>query len=155
MPDSGQPPAEAPQVDLGPLEESLGFLLRLAQLRTFDDFFRSLGGELRPGEFSVLAIIDRTPGIRQGLLAQHLFIKRAHMTKLVRGLVEAGLVERRVPEADRRAIELSLTQKGRALVRDKGPAFFAHGLTPSENLTAAEHDELVRLLKRYIGLGSS
>ena len=140
-----------PEIELGPLGGSLGFLLRLAQLKNFGEFYEALGPQgLRPGEFSVLALIGRNPGIRQGVLAQRLWIKRAHMTKLVRGFAERQLVDRQVPADDRRALELKLTDAGRALVAEHAAAFHAHGA--ASGLAADEHAELVRLLRRYLGL---
>jgi DNA-binding MarR family transcriptional regulator len=69
------------QVKVGELSQSVGFLLRLAQLRAFEDFFSDNGPRgVKPGEFSVLWVISRNPGIRQSVLGQRLMIKRAHMT---------------------------------------------------------------------------
>jgi DNA-binding MarR family transcriptional regulator len=74
----------------------------MAQLRSFDFFFEDLGKlGLRPGEFSVLWVIHVNPGVRQGVLAQTLRIKRAHMTKMIRSFEERGLVARTIPEDDR------------------------------------------------------
>jgi DNA-binding MarR family transcriptional regulator len=143
----------AAEVDMGPLSDSLGFLLRLAQLRAFEDFFSDHGpGGLKPGEFSVLWVIARNPGIRQSVLGQRLMIKRAHMTKLIRGMEDQGLVSRRIPDADRRAVELTLTAAGERDVNTAAAAFFAYEKTTGGPLAKGEVAQLVRLLQKYVGL---
>lgn len=143
----------AAEVDLGPLSQSLGFLLRLAQLRAFEDFFSEDGPQgLKPGEFSILWVIARNPGIRQSVLGQRLMVKRAHMTKLIRGFEDQGLVSRQIPDSDRRAVELTLTNKGQAEVKTASDAFFRYEETTGAPLTEAERGQLLSLLQRYVGL---
>ena len=140
-------------VDMGPLADSLGFLLRLAQLRAFEEFFSDNGpGGLKPGEFSVLWVIARNPGIRQSVLGQRLMIKRAHMTKLVRGMEDQGLVSRCIPDADRRAVELTLTAAGEKEVGRAAEAFFTYEKTTGAPLAQSEVAQLVALLQKYVGL---
>jgi DNA-binding MarR family transcriptional regulator len=144
---------EAGDVRLGAMTGSLGFLLRLAQLASFREFFEDLGGYgVRPGEITVLMLIGENPGIRQGVLARRLMIKRAHMTKMVRAMEEAGLVTRTVPEDDRRSVELRLSDRGRARIGALGAPFLAHEMRAARGLTAREEAELKRLLRKYLDL---
>ncbi len=139
------------RVALGPMASSLGFLLRLAQLKNFGAYYAAVGPDgPAPGAFTVLTLIDRNPGIRQGVLAQELRIKRAHMTKLVRTLVADGLVARRVPEDDRRSVELRLSEKGRRHLAAHAPAAHRQGSGPVEELSVEELAVLVRLLRKYL-----
>ena len=147
---------DSAEVDLGPLGETVGFLLRLAQLRAFEAFRERFGeAGLNPGAFSVLLLIARNPGVRQGVVAERLMIKRAHMTKLVRGLEEAGLILRLIPDHDRRSVELTLTDVGQDYVADFGPEVLAAEKTAAGALTEAEAADLVRLLRKYLGLGET
>ena len=140
-------------VRLGPLGNSVGFLLRLAQLRAFDEFFSDHGPQgLKPGEFSVLWVIARNPGIRQSVLGQRLMIKRAHMTKLIRAMEDRRLVSRYIPDADRRAVELTLTSAGEDEVETAGRLFFDYEQSTGAPLDADDHATLVALLRKYIGL---
>jgi DNA-binding MarR family transcriptional regulator len=66
--------------------------------------------DLRISEFTVLMAVSRNPGIRQGVLADLLKIKWPNMTKLVRGLEDRGLIERRIPSNNRRSVVLWLTE---------------------------------------------
>lgn len=143
----------ASEVDMGPLADSLGFLLRLAQLRAFEEFFSENGPRgLKPGEFSILWVIARNPAIRQSVLGQRLMIKRAHMTKLIRVFEDAGLVSRQIPDADRRAVELTLTPLGIKEVKTASEAFFRYEETTGEPLDKREQAQLIALLQKYVGL---
>lgn len=134
-------------VELGALNDSLGLLIRLAQVRIYERFFDAFAGTpVRPGEFTVLWVIHQNPGVPQGALARVLAIKPAHMTKLVQRLVEAGLVAREVPAADRRSVHLTLTEAGQAHLRRHRVTFLTVHAAERMGLTDAENAELVRLL---------
>ncbi|TKT76736.1 MarR family transcriptional regulator [Aquamicrobium sp. LC103] len=140
-------------VDLGRLPETLGFLLRIAQIREYEVFFGKFGDiGLKPGEFSVLWVIHLNPGIRQGVVARRLSIKRAHMTKLVRNLHARGVVERTVPDDDRRGLALTLTPAGAKLVKVNASAFFDPAPEATGKLSRSEQAELISLLRKHIGL---
>lgn len=143
------------KVHVGELATSLGFLLRLAQLRAFEDFFSEHGPRgLKPGEFSVLWVIACNPGIRQSVLGNRLMIKRAHMTKLIRAFDDQGLVSRKIPDSDRRAVELTLTPSGRQAVDGASAAFFSYEETTGAPLSRMERSQLLGLLQKYVGLSS-
>lgn len=141
------------RVELGEITGSLGFLLRMAQLKAFDFYFATLDGEgLRPGEFTVLWVIGLNPGLRQGSIAGKLQIKPAHMTKLVGRLTAQGLLEREVPKDDRRSVRLSLTREGEAFVARYRDKFLHLHLKERSDLTSEEAATLIRLLRRYADL---
>ncbi|WP_370319062.1 MarR family winged helix-turn-helix transcriptional regulator [Oricola sp.] len=138
--------------DLRDLADSIGFMARLAQVHTYETFFEDLGAYgLRPGEFSTLLLIGRNPGIRQGMVAQILRIKPAHMTKLVRSFEDRQLVERTIPDHDRRSVQLSLTQSGLDFIEEHRSAFAQHEINLRSTLTAPELRTLMRLLRKYVG----
>jgi len=151
------PVAEIPtddEVQLGELTASLGFLLRLAQVHTFDTFYEILAPlGLKPGEFTVLWIIGLNPGQRQGTIARVLKIKPAHMTKLIRRVVDAGYVTRTIPEDDRRSVRLTLTARGRRFVDTHKAAFLNFHRTERAALTDGEYREFLGLLRKFIGIG--
>lgn len=139
--------------DLGHLTGSLGFLLRLAQIKAFGIFFEGLNGaDIKPGEFTVIYVIHLNPNIRQGFLAEHLRIKRAHMTKLIRRFEEQGLVTRHISKDDRRAIHLRLTTAGETLVMRHADTVLAQAGREAERLTPDEARQLIQLLRKYTGL---
>ncbi|MAS07106.1 MAG: MarR family transcriptional regulator [Ahrensia sp.] len=145
-------PVTEDTVDLRDLVESVGFLARLAQVHTYETFFEDLGAHgLRPGEFSTLLLIGRNPEIRQGLVAQILRIKPAHMTKLVRSFEDRGLVERTIPDHDRRSVQLSLTPAGRDFIEEHRSAFAQHEINLRSTLSGSELRTLKQLLRKYVG----
>lgn len=145
--------AASQTVDLGELNTTLGFLLRVAQVRIFESFYQRFGGDgLRPGEFSTLLLIDCNPGIRQGLLAQTLWIKPAHMTKMIRRLEDQSLITREIPDDDRRSVKLDLTPEGRAFVADQRARHSSANDYHRHDLTPSEERELARLLRKFTGL---
>lgn len=148
-----QPIDEDERVELGEITGSLGFLLRMAQLRAFDFFFQTLEGhDLRPGEFTALWVIGLNPGLRQGTIARRLHIKPAHMTKLIARLASAGWVARTIPEDDRRSVRLALTPEGEDFVDRYRDQFLRAHLAERSNLSANEAETLIALLRRYSGL---
>ncbi len=149
----GNGAAEAESVvDFGPLTELAGFMLRLAQLQVFEAFFSEFGHRnIRPGQIGILVAIGENDGIRQGALARALRIKRSNMAKIVRLLVSDGLVRRRVPASDRRAVELSLTPAGRAFVERTLPDLRVNDRAATGRLTDGDYATLMRLLRKVIG----
>jgi DNA-binding MarR family transcriptional regulator len=141
--------SEQDSVELGELGLSLGFLIRLAQVRVYDQFYERFGeSDLRPGEFSILL----NPGIRQGLLAQALHIKAAHMTKIIRRFEDSGIVERHIPQDDRRSVHLSLTKAGTKLALEQQPAFFGPNCYNRHDMTSEDAAMLAHLLRKYMGM---
>ena len=146
-------PTEESRIELGALADELGFLLRMAQLRLYAVFFDEFGEDgLRPGAYSVLVVVGANPGVRQGVLARRLMIKPAHMTKMVRQFEADGLVERRVPDDDRRAVELRLTAAGTAHVERFAGRFYGHDRDRLAELSPRDRAELGRLLRKLVGM---
>lgn len=145
---------EHDQFELGQLTNSLGFLLRLAQVRVFNAFYDRLSRHnLRPGEFTVLWVIGLNPGLKQGSIARRLSIKPAHMTKLIQRMVADGYVERDIPAEDRRAVHLSLTPEGQKFVERYRSEFLEFHREERSDLSEGEHAELMRLLRKFTGIG--
>jgi DNA-binding MarR family transcriptional regulator len=81
--------------------------------RRMNDAMRPLG--LTAAQADALAVIGQAGPLSLRELGELLIAEAGHPSRLVDRLVEAGLVERRPAEDDRRRIELSLTQRGRRL----------------------------------------
>lgn len=143
---------EAP-LELGPLEGTIGFLLRLAQLRAFDCFYQEFNDYgVRPAEATVIVLVNENPGVRQGVVARRLKIKTAQMAKMAKVLELDGILTRLVPDEDKRAMELHLTEKGRALAASIVDAFADVERMTLRYLDDDEVAVLSRLLRKLIGL---
>ncbi len=115
--EDGVPGRERAGVDYGPLERRLGYLLRRAQIAVFRDFFAAFEAyDIRPGQYSILTVIERNPGLKQGEVSAALGIKRANFVAMIDLLEKRELVRRDPTPGDRRSYALMLTEKGARLM---------------------------------------
>lgn len=130
----------------------IGYRLRRAQLSIFQQFnARFAEMNLRPAEFSVLALIADNPGSKQTEVAEALGIKRANFVALVNGLESRGFTERRQPEGDRRSNALFLTPDGEAFIVRANAAQRNFEADCIARLGGPEaRDQLMALLNRLI-----
>jgi DNA-binding MarR family transcriptional regulator len=103
--------------------EELRYLILGAQregARTLTELLRPLG--LTPAQGEVLAVLrDARRPLTVREIGERLVCEGGSPSRLVSGLVAAGLLERGARDGDRRAVELSLTAQGRAAASE------AHG----------------------------
>ncbi|HSG63964.1 MAG TPA: MarR family winged helix-turn-helix transcriptional regulator [Gammaproteobacteria bacterium] len=112
-----EPSTAPPGIDLGPLNQQVGYVLRRAQIAVFSDSIAYLNDvDLRPTQFGVLMVIDQNPGLTQSDVCLALGIQKANFVPLLNELEHRGLAVRRKGKADRRAYALYLTAAGRALL---------------------------------------
>jgi DNA-binding MarR family transcriptional regulator len=142
------PEAERP-IDLGILPGLIGYHLRKAQLAVFQDFARAVGaGELTPGQFGALIVVERNPGLSQTRLGQTLGIDRSTLVAVIDRLEERGLVERADAPHDRRSYALYISEAGQLLLNDLVARVRAHEAHIAGDLDAEEKASLIALLRR-------
>lgn len=120
-------PFKNSDIDYGVLKQSLGYLIRRAQIKIFQEFahfFEAL--DVKPAQFSALEVIHNNPGLRQTALAEALGIQRTNMVGMLDKLQQRGLIERQPSAKDLRAHELYLTGKGEKLLDHLHRQFFEH-----------------------------
>jgi DNA-binding MarR family transcriptional regulator len=138
-------------LDLGPLPELIGYVLRRAQLVVFQDFFQAFAPfNISPAQFSVLIVIERNPGLTQSQVAAALGIKRTNFVGLLNELERRGLAERRQAARDKRSYALYLTADGVALMRKLKPVLKAHESRMVARIGEAGRDRLVELLRDIV-----
>jgi DNA-binding MarR family transcriptional regulator len=136
-------------VRLGRLESLLGYTLRRAQVRVFQDFeaeMKSLG--LTPGQLGTLFLIEANRGLSQSELGAALGIDRSSVVPLIDRLQKRGWVRRAARASDRRAHALELAPGGVALLAKLMPRLDAHEARIAAGLSAAERKTLHELLAR-------
>lgn len=139
-------------IDLGPLPELIGYVLRRAQIVVFQDFFKTFEAfDIRPAQFSVLTVIERNPGLTQSRVAAALGIKRTNFVGLLNELEKRGLAERRPATKDKRSYALYLTADGMALMRKLKPVLKAHETRMIARVGEEGRDRLVALLHEIAG----
>jgi len=135
--------------DMPPLAESVGFLVRIIQLQTFQLFYRRFEATgLSIGALTTLGAIHANPGIRHGVLADALMIKRPNFTKVINGLELEGLITREATRGDKRTTALLVTKKGVRKLEAMRVALIAYHEEMVATLRPAERDALVDLLQR-------
>ena len=139
-------------IDLGPLPELIGYVLRRAQLTVFQDFFAAFAPfDIRPAQFSVLTVIERNPGLTQTKVAEALGIKRTNFVGMLDELEKRGLAERRQAARDKRSYALYLTADGAALMRKLRPVLKAHESRMVALVGEEGRDRLIELLHDITG----
>jgi DNA-binding MarR family transcriptional regulator len=131
------------------LESLLGYNARRASLTILSVVFErmaSLG--LRPVEFSMLSLIHHNPGVTSRRLSEALAIQPPNLVGKVANMLEKGWITRQVDSQDKRALVLSLTKEGQALI-EKAEALVSELETAaSVQLSLEERTALIGLLKK-------
>ena len=140
-------------LQLGELSGLLGYVLKRAQLRIFEDFLRCVAPlQLTPAQFSVLLLLEKNPGRNQTEIANTLGILRPNFVSMLDGLQGRGLCERMRSTSDRRSHILLLTEKGRAvLARAKKLVAHKHEARLNELLGPADRAALLSMLTKIAG----
>ena len=136
-------------VHLGRLEQLLGYALRRAQVRVFQDFdaeMTELG--LTPGQLGALFLIEANRGLSQSELGAALGIDRSSVVPLIDRLQKRGWVRRAARASDRRAHALELAPAGVALLTRLLPRLEAHEMRIAAALQPGEHKRLFELLAK-------
>src|ERR1700761_6941117 len=151
-------PAKAPRsvrkevedvpIELGELSELLGYTLKRAQLKIFEDFLRCMAPlQLTPAQFSVLLLLDRNPGRNQTEIPHTLGILRPNFVAMLDGLESRDLCARIRSVNDRRSHQLVLTDKGKTvLARAKKLVAAKHEARLNELLGVDKRAALVEML---------
>ncbi len=140
---------------LGQLEHYLGFHLRLAQEASFQAFARRTGrADLRPGRFAILALIEANPGVSQTALSAAAGRDKSTLTPALADLERRGLIRRDRMPRDRRSYALSLTEPGRAVLRELARHAAAHDRELDRLVGLANKPAFLAALRR-IAMGLS
>lgn len=143
----------APNIDRGMLTSLLGYHLRRAQIAVFQHFAETMGGiDITPGQFGVLTVIDKNPGLSQTQLGNALGIDRSTVVAVIDRLESRGLVIRAAAPSDRRSHALRLSEEGVRLLRRLEERVRAHERHIARHLSAEDHALLVKLLDRIVRL---
>lgn len=136
-------------VDFGPLENWVGFHLRMAQAASFQAFAkRAQGLAVRPGHFATLMLISRNPGISQTALSRANGRDKSSLTPVLADLERRGFVRRRRTAGDRRLYQLTLTRSGEKLLRELTAFARAHDRALDHLIGARDRARFMALLRR-------
>lgn len=137
--------------DFDPAREP-GPLLRRAEQRHAELYAEGMGpdGPTRQ-QLAVLIELHRTPAATQSQLAAATAIDRNTLAEMLGRMARAGLVRRAPSPNDARATTCSLTDRGRATLRDALPRARAVQARILERLEPAEREPFLACLRRLAG----
>jgi DNA-binding MarR family transcriptional regulator len=138
---------EAPVADRPP--RSVGFLI--SQLGFFSSraFMEALApAGIDPRQFLLMRFVAASEGQSQQALAERLAVPASRMVALVDHLEDAGLVERRPNQEDRRIREVHLTRKGRGVLDRAGKIAIDYETKLCAGINREEREQLIDLLQK-------
>jgi len=142
----------AADIDLGVLPTLIGYNLRRAQLKVFQNFQSTMAPfDVTPGQFGVLALIGENAGLSQSDLGAALGIDRSTMVAVIDRLESRGLVVRAPSPDDRRSYALQLSDNGKKTLADIMPRLREHESAIASALSKSEQAMLISLLRRIGG----
>ena len=148
---ANRPPTLASATGAPPLVRVASALARRFNLICTTMIAEALAGEeVVQLEYGTLLCLELEPGIDQRRLAEAMGIDPTHASLIVDRLHSRRLIERRINDADRRARELCLTPKGRALWRRLRPKTSAANERVLAPLAPSERELFIDLLIRLI-----
>jgi DNA-binding MarR family transcriptional regulator len=140
---------ELAEVDFGRLPGYIGYQLRQAQSAVFRDLSRTLREtEVTPGEFSLLTMLKRNPGINSITLTRIYQLDKATLSLSIKGLAKRRLIASMRSAADRRYFALELTDEGSAVLQSVTRHIERQERAMDAVLNVGERERLLDLLQR-------
>ena len=141
--------SESNGVDLGKLPSYLGYQIRQTQAA----IFRNLAGTsgdlgVSPGEFSLLTLVGKNPGIYQKILVQVYRLDKSTLSNAISDLSNRKLVRRIRDEDDRRFYGLWLTENGVSVLARATDLIEAQERQMDSVLEQGDREQILKLLAR-------
>jgi DNA-binding MarR family transcriptional regulator len=134
-------------LDIGVLNDHLGYFIRRLQVWVFQDFIRTLAPiDIGPAQYSVLVVIAANPDLSQSDLADRLGIERARLVRLLDRLERRGLTQRLPSRTDRRSHALRLTREGQRILKLAKMLAGQHEARLAERLGSERRKSLINVL---------
>lgn len=134
------------------LYEQPGHLLRRAQQIAVSVFYEEVGREVTPIQYAVLRMLQEKPGLDQVTLAQEAALDTSTAAEMAARLENKGWITREV--LPRRQRRLLLTAEGEAVLARTVPGVRRMQQVLLSKLDAAEQQEFMRLLRKFVLLGN-
>jgi DNA-binding MarR family transcriptional regulator len=142
-------PPPTGRLDLSPLEDDVGFQIHLTR-RAIWSALRQSRREPKPrlpsGYVACLLLIGVNPRISPSQIADALVLDMPNLALILRLMDKTGLIERQRNPADKRRLEIILTEAGKAQFDIARKASISHNGRICKDLSAAEARQLVDLL---------
>ena len=138
------------EIDLMQMAGHLVRRLHQQSTAVFQDHLKKAGYEVTSVQYAAMTILQNNPGLDQARLAKHIAYDRATIGGVVKRLENKGLVTRNQSEKDRRAFDLSLSPKGKALLAEITPIVVGLQDEILPHLSPEEKDTVHDLMKKAL-----
>jgi DNA-binding MarR family transcriptional regulator len=136
-------------INYGDEMETLHVLLMKAQGMMYREILTGAAGlGLTPGQPKILEYLTEREGSDQKTIAAYCGIEQATAGSILGRMEKSGLVERRRSEGDRRAVNVYLTDRGRAAARRMSGLYEQAEARAAGRLTPEETEQLRGLLEK-------
>ncbi len=131
------------------VSRSIGYAIRRAQMRVYEDFFSVLAEvDTTPTRYTLLLLIRENAGIRAVDLARNLGVAPSRMVKLIDELERRKLISRETLLSDRRNRILVLTAQGERKLKQLEQLVESHEAQLTEGFSTEDRECLLGLLWR-------
>ena len=121
----------------------------------FQETLHEAGWKITPEQWGTIHYLIHNPGSTQTVLAKVSKRDQTSITRLLDGLQQRGLVERKNDESDRRIFRIFLTEKAEMKYADSFPIVEKFNTDLKNCLSDSEGEKLMELMdKLYINLTS-
>lgn len=136
------------------VDDAKSILNRIRQLvrvlRAFEKEAQSKCG-VGAAQIFILHVLQQESELSMNDLADRTATDQSSVSLAVGRLVDEGYVRRSIDDVDRRQVRLSLTPRGRGLIRRSPPAAQEKIMDSVANMSASERAQLVSLLDKLMG----
>lgn len=136
------------------LYEQPGHLIRRAQQISQGMFSELVSSDITPIQYGILRMVHERPGIDQVGLARLVAVDTSTAAQTAARLETKGLLKRQPSEADRRQLQLFLTQDGEDLLADLVDGVHRMREALLDGLTAREQALFMELLRKFVHLNN-
>jgi DNA-binding MarR family transcriptional regulator len=104
--------------------------------------------DITPLHFEIMALLKEAGTLHVAEIGERLQLARAQMTRLIDKLVDLNIVERKIDIADRRTINITLTNQGRVCLEEYKTRLMRTTMETMCHLTDEELKDLADTLKK-------
>ena len=131
------------------IEEALGFVINRASIimrKKLTALLKEAGYHITPEEFVILGRLWEEDGLFQTEITERTLKDKTRVTRLLGGLLEKSLIEKKTDESDRRNFRIHLTEKGKKLKYDLLPIIIKLIHTSSSNIPQSDLEITIKTL---------
>ncbi|MCW8952032.1 MAG: MarR family transcriptional regulator [Rhodospirillales bacterium] len=148
---AGRRAREDGDIDFGILPELVGYHIRRAQVAVFGDFATAMADrQITPGQFGILELVGKNPGLSQSALARAVGVERSTMVAVINDLEQRDFIRREPSTVDRRSHAIVLTREGGKTLLVLEQIVREHDQRVSGHLSKKEKGLLIGLINGLI-----